>query len=91
MAEIPTLYAQRPIIYRQDKSGFYHPFVEALAFTLVDVPFSAATSIVFSLIVYFMIGFQKSAVCEAYFLYDTHPNRLFTTGPIPVRSLTQIG
>ncbi|KAF5329467.1 hypothetical protein D9619_009293 [Psilocybe cf. subviscida] len=67
MAEIPTLYAQRPIIYRQDKSGFYHPFVEALAFTLVDVPFTAATSILFSLIVYFMIGFQKSA--EQYLIF----------------------
>jgi ATP-binding cassette subfamily G (WHITE) protein 2 (SNQ2) len=62
MAEIPSLYAQRPIVNRQAKAAFYHPFVDALSMTLVDVPMTATTSLVFSLILYFMIGLQRSAV-----------------------------
>ena len=44
----------------------YHPMVEALALTLVDVPFTLATMILFTIIVYFIVGLQVSA---AQFLY----------------------
>lgn len=62
MAEIPALYAQRPIVLRHEKAALYHPFVEALALTLVDIPIVAVTVIVFSIIIYFMVGLQLSAV-----------------------------
>jgi len=62
MAEIPALYAQRPIVHRHKIAALYHPFVEALALTLVDVPMTFATSIVFGVILYFMVGLQRSAV-----------------------------
>ena len=39
----------------------YHPMVEALALTLVDVPFTLATMILFTIIVYFIVGLQVSA------------------------------
>jgi ATP-binding cassette subfamily G (WHITE) protein 2 (SNQ2) len=68
MAEIPALYSQRPIVNRHQKAALYHPFVEAMALTLVDIPITLATSIVFSVIVYFMVGLQSSA---AQFLYVT--------------------
>ncbi|PPQ86500.1 hypothetical protein CVT25_008244 [Psilocybe cyanescens] len=61
MAEIPSLYSQRPIVLRHQKAALYHPFVEALALTLVDVPISLVTSLVFSLILYFMVGLQRTA------------------------------
>ena len=61
MAEIPALYSQRPIVNRHQKSALYHPFVEAMALTLVDVPITLSTSVVFSVIVYFMVGLQASA------------------------------
>ncbi|KAF5379148.1 hypothetical protein D9615_006042 [Tricholomella constricta] len=61
MAEIPALYAQRPIVHRHKVGALYHPFVEALALTLVDVPITFATSIVFGIILYFMVGLQRSA------------------------------
>jgi ATP-binding cassette subfamily G (WHITE) protein 2 (SNQ2) len=38
MAEIPTLFGQRPIVERHQKSAMYHPFIEAVALTLVDIP-----------------------------------------------------
>lgn len=62
MAEIPALYAQRPIILRHEKAAFYHPFVEAVSLTLVDIPISVVIGVVFSILVYFLVGLQKSAV-----------------------------
>ena len=62
MSEIPALYAQRPIVLRHQYAAFYHPFVEALALTLVDIPITLVTLIIFSIILYFMTGLQRSAV-----------------------------
>jgi len=64
MAEIPALYAQRPIVHRHKIAALYHPLVEALALTLVDVPITFATSSAFALVFYFMVGLQRSAVSE---------------------------
>lgn len=61
MAEIPALFAQRPIVLRQSRAAMYHPFVESLALTLVDVPISAVTIIVFSIILYFLVGLTQEA------------------------------
>ena len=58
MAETPALFAERPIIFRHQKAAMYHPRVEALALTLVDVPFTLATMILFTIIVYFMWVFK---------------------------------
>jgi len=62
MAEIPSLFADRPIIRRHQLAGFYHPFIEAIALTLVDIPITVLTLLAFSAIVYFMVGLQTSAV-----------------------------
>ena len=74
MSEIPALYAQRPIVLRHQYAAFYHPFVEALALTLVDIPITLVTLIIFSIILYFMTGLQRSAVsgyisCFALLMY----------------------
>ncbi|KAG6824581.1 hypothetical protein H0H93_001862, partial [Arthromyces matolae] len=60
MAEIPALFAQRPIVHRHKVAALYHPFIEALALTLVDVPITFATTILFSIILYFMVGLQRT-------------------------------
>jgi len=62
MAEIPALYSQRPIISRHEKAAFYQPFVESAALTLVDIPITLVSVIVFTIIIYFMVGLQRSAV-----------------------------
>lgn len=62
MAEIPALYAQRPIVLRHEHAALYHPFIEALALTLVDAPITLGIMIVFAIILYFMVGLQRSAV-----------------------------
>ena len=61
MAEIPALFAQRPIVVKHAKAAMYHPFIEAAALTIVDVPITFVTIMIFSLIIYFMVGLQASA------------------------------
>ncbi|KAK2462635.1 hypothetical protein APHAL10511_005368 [Amanita phalloides] len=61
LAEIPSLYAQRPIVLKHHRAAMYHPFIEALALTLVDVPITAINTIVFGVIMYFMTGLQRTA------------------------------
>lgn len=65
MTEIPALFAQRPIVLRHKQAALYHPFVDALALTLVDIPFTVVTNVVFGVVLYFMVGLQRSAVSDA--------------------------
>ena len=61
MAEIPALYSQRPIVNRHQKAAMYHPFIEALALTIVDIPLTFLIQIIFSVVVYFLVCPQKTA------------------------------
>ncbi|KZT04946.1 pleiotropic drug resistance ABC transporter [Laetiporus sulphureus 93-53] len=72
MAEIPALFGQRPIVLRHSKAAMYHPFVEALALTLVDLPISAVTAICFAIILYFVVRLQQTAAQFFIFLLITY-------------------
>ncbi|KAF8598979.1 pleiotropic drug resistance ABC transporter [Ceratobasidium sp. AG-I] len=61
MAEIPALYAQRPIVARHQKAAMYHPFIEALALTVVDIPITFVTQALFDVVIYWMTGLQRAA------------------------------
>ncbi|KAF5387203.1 hypothetical protein D9757_006886 [Collybiopsis confluens] len=61
MAEIPSLFAQRPIVHRQTQAGMYHPFIESVALTLVGVPITLLNTVIFSILIYFIVGLQTSA------------------------------
>lgn len=39
----------------------YHPFIESLAYTIVDMPIALFTLIIFTIILYFIVGLQRSA------------------------------
>ena len=67
MAEIPALYSQRPIVNRHQKAAMYHPFIEALALTIVDIPLTFLIQIIFSVVVYFLVGLQKTA--QQFFIF----------------------
>lgn len=47
----------------------YHPFVEAVALTLVDAPITAVTIIVFCIVLYFVVGLQASAHRSIFLLF----------------------
>lgn len=61
MAEIPALFSQRPIILRQSRAAMYHPLIEALATTLVDIPKMFIILVFFSIVLYFLVGLNQSA------------------------------
>ncbi|KAI0693726.1 pleiotropic drug resistance ABC transporter [Cytidiella melzeri] len=61
MAEIPALFAQRPIVLRHFQAAMYHPFADSIALTLVDVPITIFSLIFFSIILYFLVGLQETA------------------------------
>ncbi|EGO01341.1 hypothetical protein SERLA73DRAFT_159769 [Serpula lacrymans var. lacrymans S7.3] len=61
MSEIPSLFAQRPIVRRHQKAAMYHPFIEGLAMTLVDIPVTFCTISIYCIILYFLVGLQRTA------------------------------
>lgn len=60
MAEIPALFAQRPIILRHHKAAMYYPFIESLAYTVVDIPITFVIQGVFSVLLYFLVNLQRT-------------------------------
>ncbi|KAF7360014.1 Pleiotropic drug resistance ABC transporter [Mycena venus] len=67
MAEIAALFQQRPIVLRQFKAALYHPFVEAVALTLVDLPITFVTMAVFAVTIYFLVGLQRTV--DQFFIF----------------------
>ncbi|KAE8348673.1 ABC-2 type transporter-domain-containing protein [Aspergillus coremiiformis] len=57
--EILTLYAQRPIVEKQARYAMYHPFAEAIASMLCDMPYKIANSIIFNITLYFMTNLRR--------------------------------
>jgi ATP-binding cassette subfamily G (WHITE) protein 2 (SNQ2) len=61
MAEIPALFAQRPIVLRHHKAAMYYPFIESLAHTVVDIPFTFVIQAVFAVVLYLLVDLQRTA------------------------------
>lgn len=61
MAEIDSLFAQRPIVLRQYNLAMYYPFIESLSHAIVDLPIAIIFQFVFSAIFYFLVRLQQSA------------------------------
>ncbi|EFX03218.1 ABC multidrug transporter [Grosmannia clavigera kw1407] len=59
ISEINKLYAQRPIVEKHAAYAFYHPYTEALAGIMTDIPIKFITGTIFNLIVYFMSGLRR--------------------------------
>ncbi|ETN44469.1 uncharacterized protein HMPREF1541_10139 [Cyphellophora europaea CBS 101466] len=73
VAEIPAVFAQRPIVEKHTQYALYHPSSEALAGVIADFPVKMLTSTLFGVILYFLAGLKKEA--GAFFTFY-----LFTTG-----------
>ncbi|KAG2073835.1 hypothetical protein BDR04DRAFT_1093970 [Suillus decipiens] len=61
MAEIPALFAQRPIVLRHQKAAMYYPFIESFAHTMVDIPFTFIIQAVFAVVLYLLVDLQSTA------------------------------
>jgi pleiotropic drug resistance (PDR) family protein len=58
--EILTLYAQRPIVEKQARYAMYHPFAEAIASMLCDMPYKLTNAITFNVPLYFMTRLRQT-------------------------------
>jgi len=67
IAEISSLYNQRPIVQKHASYAFYHPATEAIAGVVSDIPIKFLTAVVFNVILYFMSGLRREA--GPFFLY----------------------
>lgn len=65
--EVLTQYAQRPIVEKQTRYGFYHASAEAFASVLMDMPYKVGNCISFNLVFYFMTNLNREP--GAFFFY----------------------
>lgn len=68
LLEILTLYAQRGIIEKHQRFAFYHPSAEAIASTLMDMPYKLLNTITLNLTLYFMANLRREAGPFFFFL-----------------------
>ena len=59
ISEVNTLYDQRPIVEKQASYAFYHPFTEAMAGVVADIPVKFAIATGFNVIIYFLSGLRR--------------------------------
>lgn len=59
ISEINTLYSQRPIVEKQASYAFYHPFTEALAGIVADIPVKFLIATCFNIILYFLANLRR--------------------------------
>lgn len=59
ISEINTLYSQRPIVEKQASYAMYHPFTEALAGVVADIPVKFMIATGFNIILYFLSGLRR--------------------------------
>ena len=58
--EILTLYAQRPIVEKQSRYAFYHPFSEAIASVITSLPEKFLVSITFNVPLYWLTNLKRT-------------------------------
>lgn len=61
LTEINGLYDQRPIVEKHVSYAFYHPFTEAVAGIVSDIPVKFLIAICFNVILYFLSGLRYEA------------------------------
>lgn len=69
-ALVNVIFAQRPIYYMQKKNQYFEPALYPISFFVSDLPLTVLNALVYSLIVYPMIGFVNGvdSVQFVYFL-----------------------
>ncbi|GAA0153723.1 ATP-binding cassette [Lithospermum erythrorhizon] len=63
----PVVSIERTVFYREKAAGMYSPFPYALAQGLVEIPYITVQTIIYGVITYFMINFERNA--GKFFLY----------------------
>ncbi|KAF5372488.1 hypothetical protein D9758_005173 [Tetrapyrgos nigripes] len=61
MLEIMALYEQRPIVEKHSRMALYHPFTEAMASMICDLPTKILNSLFINITLYFMSNLKRTA------------------------------
>eukprot|EP00667_Euglena_gracilis_P002843 EG_transcript_2848 len=61
-AMVPSIIAERQVIYRQTAAHFFHPLPYSVASNIVDIPLTIIETFVFITIIYWMCGLARDAV-----------------------------
>ncbi|RMY66568.1 hypothetical protein D0863_08338 [Hortaea werneckii] len=67
ISEINSLYAQRPIVEKHKSYAFYHPFTEAVAGIVADIPVKFLLAVAFNIILYFLANLRREP--SQFFIY----------------------
>ncbi|PIN16189.1 Pleiotropic drug resistance proteins (PDR1-15), ABC superfamily [Handroanthus impetiginosus] len=63
----PVISIERTVFYREKAAGMYSPFPFAFAQGLVEIPYILLQTIIYGIITYFMINFERTA--GKFFMY----------------------
>ncbi|KAH1262939.1 ABC transporter G family member 51 [Glycine max] len=63
----PIVSIERTVFYREKAAGMYSPITYAAAQGLIEIPYIAVQTVVFGVITYFMINFERAP--RKFFLY----------------------
>ncbi|KAF6261001.1 ATP-binding cassette transporter [Scenedesmus sp. NREL 46B-D3] len=75
----PIVAAERPVFYREVASGMYSQLPFAVAQVLVELPYVALQTLLYSGITYLLVGFELAAVKFFWYLLFTFLTLLFFT------------
>ncbi|EEB98869.1 hypothetical protein MPER_01548, partial [Moniliophthora perniciosa FA553] len=67
LLEVLSLFEQRPIVEKHARMALYHPFAEAIASMLCDLPTKIITALLTNITLYFMVNLRRTA--GAFFTY----------------------
>jgi ABC-type multidrug transport system permease subunit len=67
MSEVTSSFSGRPILVKHKSFAFFHPAAFCLAQIVVDIPILLGQISAFSIILYFLVGLDKSA--ESFFTF----------------------
>ena len=67
IGEINNLYDQRPIVEKHASYAFYHPWTEAMAGIVSDIPVKFMIAVFFNIILYFLAGLRTEP--SQFFIY----------------------
>jgi ABC-type multidrug transport system permease subunit len=69
--EVLTIYAERPVVEKQNRYALYHQSTQAIASYLCDLPYKIANMLVFNILVYFMSHLRREAGAFFFFCLVT--------------------
>jgi ATP-binding cassette, subfamily G (WHITE), member 2, PDR len=67
ISESTSLYSQRPIVEKHKSYAFYHPWTEAMAGIVLDIPIKFVQAVCFNIILYFMAALRREP--SQFFIY----------------------